>query len=213
MINNSHSCAKICSAHIWELMTEAEMQATCQGPFSPQHWMFDVHCISFDVQFYLWVPVIELSRDSLYVWSSDSPLLVRIDLPEMPLDPIGWWPPPLSTPPASPGCFSSSVRALKRDRFVHHQFLSRALGKQGWAIQTRHDSTPEFCIRSKSRFTYSSHLSSSLRNLARRVLRWGMNMRFSWTVWFLVTVLIKCWRFILGKNYDIGKYFLYVFCK
>lgn len=61
MIKNSHSCAKICRAHIWELATEAEMQATCQGPFFPQHWMFDVHFISVDVQFYLWVPVIELS--------------------------------------------------------------------------------------------------------------------------------------------------------
>lgn len=144
--------------------------------------MFTVFHLTFNFVFEsLWLCSVETLQSIVYVWSSDSPLLVRIDLPEMPLDPIGWWPPPLSTPPASPGCFSSSVRALKRDRFVHHQFLSRALGTQGWAIQTRHDSTPEFCIRSKSRLTYSSHLSSSLRNLARRVLRWGMNMRFSWT--------------------------------
>lgn len=43
MINNSHSCAKICRAHIWELLTEAKMQA---GP-STECMMFIIFPLTF----------------------------------------------------------------------------------------------------------------------------------------------------------------------
>lgn len=45
-------------------------------------------------------------------------MLERRALAEMPLVPIpiGWWAPVPSTTPASPGCFSSSVRVLEEER-------------------------------------------------------------------------------------------------
>ncbi|KAJ7992581.1 hypothetical protein DPEC_G00280180 [Dallia pectoralis] len=41
------------------------------------------------------------------------PLLLRGALPEIPLVPMGWWPPVPSTPPTSPGCFNNSVNVLR----------------------------------------------------------------------------------------------------
>lgn len=50
------------------------------------------------------------ASSSFSVWHW--PLLERKARTEMPLVPIGWWIPTPSSAPASPGCFSSSVKAL-----------------------------------------------------------------------------------------------------